>query len=197
MSSLRAIKRRIKSVSGIRQITKAMQMISATKLKRAQDRIERARPYIQKLDDILSDILVSVTSDDLAHPLAVEKGREDVKRVALITITSDKGLCGSFNTNLIRAASDIMKKGRERGIEYELIPVGRRGLEFFRRRNEKILRDDLIHIDMNLPIAFLTELFEYAVSLYTGEGFEEDESFEPFDRVDLLRTLQPSVEQPL
>jgi F-type H+-transporting ATPase subunit gamma len=186
MSNLRAIKRRIKSVSGIRQITKAMQMISATKLKRAQARIEKARPYIQKLDDILSDILASVTSEELQHPLTAEKREEDVKRVALIVITSDKGLCGSFNTHLLKKASEIMKQGREKGIEYELIPVGRRSLEFFRRRNEKILRDDLIRIDMNLPISFLTDLFNYVVSLYTGEGFEDVENFEPFDRIEIV-----------
>ncbi len=163
-----------------------MQMISATKLKRAQNRIERARPYVQKLDDILSDILASVTTDDLEHPLTAEKTAEETKRVALMVITSDKGLCGSFNANIIRKASDVIKEGLAKGIEYELIPIGRRGLEFFRRRGEKILRSDLIHIDQDLPTSFLTSFFRYIVSLYTGEGHESEEEFTPFDKVEVI-----------
>ena len=190
MDDLRAIKRRIKSVTGIKQITKAMEMVSATKLRRTQERIEKARPYVHKLDDILRDILSSTSAEELRHPLttSVEEGT-DAKRIALVLFTSDKGLCGSFNGNLIRRAAAVMAEGKAKGIEYSLIPIGRRGLDYFRRRNASIIRDDLIRIDQDLPVRFLNKLYKYLVGLYTGEGHEDDEDFVPYDRVDIIYSL--------
>jgi F-type H+-transporting ATPase subunit gamma len=189
MDNLRAIKRRIKSVTGIKQITRAMEMVSATKLKRAQDRIERARPYIQKLDDILSDILASASAEELRHPLIAPEEGGEVKRVALILITSDKGLCGSFNANLTRRAVETIKAGQREGIEYHAIPIGRRSVDFFRRRSIKILRSDLIRIDMSLPTSFINDLYKYAVRLYTHEDLEGDEEVITYDRIEIIYAL--------
>lgn len=193
MDDLRAIKRRIKSVTGIKQITKAMEMVSANKLRRTQDRIEKARPYVQKLDDILRDILSSTSAEELRHPLttSAEEGMA-VKRVALVLFTSDKGLCGSFNANLIRRAVAVMAEGKAKGIEYGLIPIGRRGLDYFRRRNVHIIRDDLVRIDQNLPVRFLNKLYKFLVGLYTGEGHDDDD-FIPYDRVDIIFSLFKSA----
>ena len=192
MSNLRILKRRIKSVTGIRQITKAMEMVSATKLKRSQGRSEKARPFVLKLDEILSDILSSPGIGELEHPLTA--GADDVKkveRIALVLITSDKGLCGSFNSHLIRLAANVMKEGKEKGIEYGLIPIGRKGLEYFRRRGFSILRDDLIKIDQDLPTRLLNDLYTYFVGLYTGEGHGDD--FVPYDRIDVVYALFQSA----
>jgi F-type H+-transporting ATPase subunit gamma len=186
MSNLRVIKRRIKSISGIRQITKAMQMVAATKLKRAQARIERARPYINKLDDIMSDILNSPALSEIEHPLTIPKS--GVKKIALMFITSDKGLCGSFNASIIRRVAAILEEGREKGIEYSLIPIGKRGLHYFRRRGANILRNDLINIDQELPLRFISDLYRYLVKLYVVDENDPDEG-DKFDRVDIVYAL--------
>ena len=186
MDNLRGIKRRIRSISGIRQITKAMEMVAATKLKRAQVRIEHARPYIEKLDEILSDILSSATAEALDHPFTVQS---EVKRAALILITSDKGLCGSFNANLIRRATAVMEEGRKNGIEYALIPIGKKGMQFFRRRNANILRTDLIYIDQELPLTFLNTLYAYVTGLFFGTHPEGSEKADRYDRVEIIYAL--------
>ncbi len=184
MDNLRAIRRRIKSVTGIRQITKAMEMVSGTKLKRAQDRIERARPYIDKLDEIMRDILASASAEELRHPFTEQP--DETKRVALMLITSDKGLCGSFNANILRRATAVMEEGKAKGIEYSIIPVGRRGRDYFAKRGLPILRTDLIKIDPELPISFINELYKYIVGLFTGEGHDDEEGFVKFDRIEII-----------
>jgi len=192
MTNLRAIKRRIKSVTGIKQITKAMEMVSATKLKRSQERSGKARPFVLKLDEILSDILSSSSAGELEHPLTASADEvKKVKKVALVLITSDKGLCGSYNSNLIRKAATVMKEGEAEGIEYGLIPIGRKGLEYFRRRGFNIIRDDLIRIDQDLPTRFLNDLYKYFVGLYTGEGHDDD--FVPYDRIEVVYALFQSA----
>jgi len=187
MDNLRAIKRRIKSISGIRQITKAMEMVSATKLKRAQARIESARLYIEKLDEIMRDILASATAEELEHPFTIQP--DVVKRAALVVITSDKGLCGSFNANLIRRATSMTDEGRRAGIEYSLIPIGKKGLQFFRRRNADILRTDLINIDQDLPITLINKLYDYLVGLYAGSNPDGTEKTDTYDRIEILFAL--------
>ena len=97
MATLREIKRHIAGVSSIQKITRAMKMVAAAKLRRAQERILAARPYAIKLDDLLSR-LIQRTSRDV-HPLLVER---EPKNVAIVVVTSDRGLCGSFNSNIIR-----------------------------------------------------------------------------------------------
>src|SRR5215469_11832302 len=98
MANLKEVRNRIKSVTSTQQITKAMKMVSAAKLRRAQDAILQMRPYAQKLQEMLSNI-VSSTSAEMELPLAEERA---VERVLLIPITSDRGLCGAYNANVIK-----------------------------------------------------------------------------------------------
>jgi ATP synthase, F1 gamma subunit len=122
------IRRRIRSVKNTQQITKAMKMVAAAKLRRAHDRIVAARPYAGALREVLRSVASRVESDH--HPLL--SVREE-RNVCLIVVTADKGLCGAFNTNIIKAAQTEI---RERGWEnVALIPVGRKGNDFFRRRD--------------------------------------------------------------
>jgi len=102
LANLRAIKRRIKTVGGIRQITRAMEMVAATKLKKALDRVEHARPYFERMDMVFSHLMASIESNGngMVHPL-MRKGEEDGD-ILLVIIGSDKGLCGSFTTNILR-----------------------------------------------------------------------------------------------
>jgi F-type H+-transporting ATPase subunit gamma len=128
MPNLLDIRRRIKSVKNTQQITKAMKMVSAAKLKRAQDRVVTARPFANKMMQVLG-ALASRTDENFHHPLLDARGDD---RYLLVLVTADKGLCGAFNTNLIKAAQSFIRDNSSKQIE--LLPVGRKGRDFFRRR---------------------------------------------------------------
>src|SRR5258705_1712330 len=129
MPNLLDIRRRIKSVKNTQQITKAMKMVSAAKLKRAQDRVVTARPFANKMTEVLSE-LAKRTDEAFHHPLL--DLRED-QRYLLVLVTADKGLCGAFNTNLIRADQALIKENNGKTIE--LLAIGRKGRDFFRNRS--------------------------------------------------------------
>ena len=128
MANLLDIRRRIKSVKNTEQITKAMKMVSAAKLRRAQDRVINARPFANKMNEVLT-ALASQTTEDFQHPLLDARGDQ---RYLLVLVTADKGLCGAFNANLIKAAQAFLKQ--HPGKQVELVAVGRKGRDFFRRR---------------------------------------------------------------
>lgn len=137
MPNLKDIKRRIKSVKNTRQITKAMKMVSAAKLKRAQDEITAARPYAEKMLELINSLASKASSD--SHPLLENRGNA---RIGLILFTSDRGLCGGFNSQLLRTAERFI---RENGSsEVSLYLVGKRGAEYFKRRSFKILNARII-----------------------------------------------------
>ncbi|MDT4966647.1 MAG: F-type H+-transporting ATPase subunit gamma [Acidobacteriota bacterium] len=128
MPNLLDIRRRIKSVKNTQQITKAMKMLSAAKLKRAQDTVVAARPFANKMTDVLGE-LASHTDEEFHHPLLDARGDQ---RYLIVLVTADKGLAGAFNTNLIKATQSFMRQHQDKTIE--MIPVGRKGRDFFRRR---------------------------------------------------------------
>ena len=131
MATLRDIRRRIRSVRSTAQITKTMEMVSAAKLRRAQTALESARPYDRELKKVLAN-LASASGDSLT-PVFV---RREVKRRAVIVITSDRGLSGAFNVNLIKATEGQLRAG---GAPISLVTLGRKGSDYFRRRNASVL----------------------------------------------------------
>ncbi|HEX8177331.1 MAG TPA: ATP synthase F1 subunit gamma [Pyrinomonadaceae bacterium] len=135
MANLLDIRRRIKSVKNTQQITRAMKMMSAARLKRAQDRVVAARPFANKMMEVMGD-LAARTDEEFRHPLLNARGDE---RYLLILITADRGLCGAFNTNLIKAAQAFIKENA--GKQFEVMPVGRKGRDFFRRRSMDIVSE--------------------------------------------------------
>ena len=135
MANLLDIRRRIKSVKNTQQITKAMKMVSAAKLKRAQDRVINARPFANKMNEVLS-ALAGQTTEDFHHPLLDQRGDQ---RYLVVLITADKGLCGAFNANLIKAAQAFVKENPDKTIEW--VAVGRKGRDFFRRRHAEIVSE--------------------------------------------------------
>ena len=137
MPNLKDIKRRIKSVKNTRQITKAMKMVSAAKLKRAQDEITAARPYAEKMLELINSLASKASSD--SHPLLENRGNA---RVGLILFTSDRGLCGGFNSQLLRTAERFIRENKSS--EVSLYLVGKRGAEYFKRRSFKILNARVI-----------------------------------------------------
>ena len=132
MPSLIDIRRRIRSVKNTQQITKAMKMVSAAKLRKAQDRVIASRPYAAMLETILSNAAAAAGTDDrvMSHSLLA---RRPLKRVQMILMTSDRGLAGAFNGNLIKGAQSFAADNSNAEIHYELL--GRKGRDFFRRRN--------------------------------------------------------------
>jgi len=128
MPNLLDIRRRIKSVKNTQQITKAMKMVSAAKLKRAQDRVVTARPFANKMTEVLAG-LADRTDENFHHPLLDPRGDE---RYLVVLVTADKGLCGAFNTNLTKAAQAFIASNP--GKQIEILAVGRKGRDFFRRR---------------------------------------------------------------
>jgi F-type H+-transporting ATPase subunit gamma len=131
MATLKAIRKRISSVRNTQQITKAMKMVSAAKLRRAQDAAVAARPYAEKMTELLKNVAARVSSE--AHPLL--KVREE-RKIHLVLFTSDRGLCGGYNANLVRAAESFIRKNSDKAIELTL--VGRKGADYFRRRRANI-----------------------------------------------------------
>jgi len=137
MPNLLDIRRRIKSVKNTQQITKAMKMVSAAKLKRAQDRVVMARPFANKMAEVLGE-LAQRTDQDFHHPLLDLRGDQ---RYLLVLITADKGLCGAFNTNLTKAAQAFIRENPDKTIE--LMTIGRKGRDFFRNRHATITSEFL------------------------------------------------------
>src|SRR5229473_2421556 len=135
MANLLDIRRRIKSVKNTQQITKAMKMVSAAKLKRASDRVVNARPFADKMGDVLGE-LSGQTAEDFHHPLLDTRGDQ---RYLLVLVTADKGLCGAFNTNLLKAAQNFVKEHADQSID--LIAIGRKGRDFFSRRRAEIVSE--------------------------------------------------------
>ena len=133
MASLLDMRRRIKSVKNTQQITKAMKMVAAAKLKRSQDRVVASRPFAAKMTEVLGGLGAKVAGE-ISHPLLDERGDE---KYLVVLISADKGLAGAFNANVIKAAQAFLNE--HGGKTAETIPIGRKGRDFFKRRNVKFL----------------------------------------------------------
>ena len=129
MASLKDIKKRIGTVKNTQQITKAMKMVSAAKLRRAQEAVVAARPYADKMADVLSSLALREDAD--SHPLLSERGKG---KALIVLITGDRGLCGGFNTNISKAAERFIREKGEGFESYELLIVGRKGNDYLKRR---------------------------------------------------------------
>ena len=138
MPSLQSVRRKIDSVKKTQKITKAMKMVAAAKLKRTQARILAARPYALKMRETIRNLSRRVNRE--AHPL-LRKREGTHRNVILTVVTSDRGLCGAFNANILRTAVNALKELESRGVKAEVAVVGRKGRDFFRRRDWKVRRE--------------------------------------------------------
>jgi len=127
MARTREIKRRIKSVENTRQITKTMEMVATAKIKRAQERIEAARPYALKMMEVLGNVAGDAEAG--RHPLL--QVHDTIEKTVILVLTSDRGLCGAFNSNIIRAAEAIARREKAEGREVSLVVCGKKGLTYF------------------------------------------------------------------
>jgi F-type H+-transporting ATPase subunit gamma len=136
MANLKEVRIRITSVGSTQQITKAMKLVSATKLRRAQNAITQMRPYAQKLNGLLANLADSIDVDSLK----VYFDKREVKNVLIVPITSDRGLCGSFNANVIKLASRVIAEKYE-GKNITILPIGKKGSEFFGKTKHTVIND--------------------------------------------------------
>jgi F-type H+-transporting ATPase subunit gamma len=167
MANLRVIRKRIGSVKSTQQITKAMKMVSAAKLKRAQDAITAARPYARKMREVVQ--AVAGRAEDGGHPLL--SAREGTK-LALLVVTSDRGLCGGFNSNLLRATNRFLASGSERHEAIFVFAVGRKARDFFRRRRVDI-RKEYVNVLGSLSHAHAEALSKDLVDGFLAGDFDE------------------------
>ncbi len=130
MASLRDIRRKIVSIKKTQQITKAMKMVAAAKLRRAQERVIAARPYSRKMLSVIASLASRV--ERIQHPLLAKR---EPKKVKLLVLTSDRGLCGAYNTNILRKAVEAVREFQAQGKEVRVNIVGRKGRDFFRKRS--------------------------------------------------------------
>jgi F-type H+-transporting ATPase subunit gamma len=129
MANLKAIKKRIGTVKNTRQITKAMKLVSAAKLRRAQDAVVAARPYAAKMLAVLSSLALREESE--AHPLLMERGKG---RVVVVLLTADRGLCGGFNANISKAAERFIRANAQEYVGFDLMIIGRKGRDYLKTR---------------------------------------------------------------
>ncbi|MES1943990.1 F0F1 ATP synthase subunit gamma [Salinisphaera sp. PC39] len=128
MAGSKEVKGKIRSVENTQKITKAMEMVAASKMRKAQERVEAARPYAEKIRRTIGHL--AYANPDYRHPFMVER---EIKRVGLLVISTDRGLCGGLNINLFRRVLGEMRGWKEKGIETDIAVVGRKGIGFFRR----------------------------------------------------------------
>ena len=150
MPAQRDIKRRIVSVRNTRKITKAMEMVAAARLRRAQQRIESARPYALNMMEFIAGLVRYLQVDVGSYPLLKEHGK--VRRVAVVALTADRGMCGAFNSNIVRRALDRVREYQAQGIETDLIVAGRKGIGTLRFQGYKPLAT---YMDITDRSAFL------------------------------------------
>jgi F-type H+-transporting ATPase subunit gamma len=176
MLGTKEIKRRIRSVISIQQITRAMQMIAVSRLKRAEDRLRSARPYAQKIQEFMETLAPSLSS--IRHPLLIQR---PVNKIGLVLITADKGLCGGYNANVLNHAKKFLDHFSEK--ELRLILIGKKGYDFYRRKKFPI-DHTLLQISKDITLQEIKEISGVVI-----KGFEEGR----YDEVDLIYTRYTSA----
>jgi len=166
VASLKDIKRKVGAVQKTKQITRAMNMVAASKFKSAQVKMENFRPYAGKFMDVLSSVALRV--DSSSHPLLAVR---DPKKIRVICMTSDRGLCGGFNTNLIKATERFLRDKGKEGKDVSLVSVGRKGRDFFRKKANIIAQkvDLLSKFDMTLAVSIADEV----ITPFIKEEYDE------------------------
>ena len=167
MANLKEVKQRINSVISTQQITKAMKMVSAAKLRRAQEKIVQMRPYSQKLTTILNNVS-SASEGDEDVVFAVKR---EIKKVLLVPVTSDKGLCGAFNTNILKTTNLAIKE-RFEGAEITVLPLGKKAYEYFKKSNYQVV-DTYFGVFQQLTFDVVKEAATYAMNGFLAGDYDQ------------------------
>ena len=189
MPSLLDIRRRVRAVKSTQQSTKAMKMVAASRLRRAQERIQQARPFARQMRRVLQSLASRV--DPAAHPLLDERAEPKANgRTLLIVITADRGLCGSFNTNVIKAAGNFITEIASRHVVLGL--VGRRGRDFFARRGFEV-RYEQVNLFAQLKFDHAHAIAEAAIEAFVGG--DVDSVYLAYNEFKSVMVQQVSVER--
>ena len=167
MATLRDIRKRLKAIQSTKKITAAMKMVAAAKMRKVQDRMLNFRPYASRMGTVLTD-LAKVAEREI-HPLLALRLK---KKVEVVVITSDKGLCGAFNTNILKAANSYINGLKKEGIELTLSVVGRKARDFFKRRSIP-MRNEWVGLSGRISYTNAQEIAGNLIEAYTGETFDE------------------------
>jgi F-type H+-transporting ATPase subunit gamma len=176
MANLKEVRGRIVSVKSTQQITKAMKMVAAAKLRRAQNRMMQMRPYAQKLTQILQNVTASLVGDDFESKYSEVRKEE---KVLIVTITSDKGLCGAFNTYILRATQNLINKNYSRQNSLgnvTVMPIGKRALDYVKRRNMKSVSDySTIFSQKEITFEDVRKAAEHAMDHFVAGNYDKIE----------------------
>lgn len=164
MATLKEIRTRISAVKSIQKITKAMKMVAAAKLKKAQDKILSTRPYASKLDELFYHV-ISLT--DIASNKFLEE--REIKSQLVVTISSDRGMCGAFNTNILKFAANYINKSET---QTKVVTIGKKSSDFFRKRNYSIVKS-YDHIFNDLTIEFSNSIVDIIVKGYLEKEYDK------------------------
>jgi len=167
MPTLRDIRKRLKAIQSTKKITAAMKMVAAAKMRKVQDRMLNFRPYAMRMETVLTD-LAKVAEREI-HPLLALRLR---KKVEVLVITSDKGLCGAFNTNILKTANNYINNLKKDGVEPSLSIVGRKARDFFKRRSVP-MRNAWVGLSGRISYANAQEIAGNLIEGYTSESFDE------------------------
>jgi F-type H+-transporting ATPase subunit gamma len=167
MATLRDIRKRLKAIQSTKKITAAMKMVAAAKMRKVQDRMLNFRPYASRMGTVLTD-LAKVAEREI-HPLLALRLK---KKVEVVVITSDKGLCGAFNTNILKAANNYINGLKKEGIELTLSVVGRKARDFFKRRSIP-MRNEWVGLSGRISYTNAQEIAGSLIEGYTSETFDE------------------------
>lgn len=184
---MREIKRQIKSVQNTRQITKAMEMVASAKLRKAQERAQASRPYADKLKEVVSSIAEG--TQEVTHPMLESR---PVKRTAYIVITSDGGLVGGYNANILRRVTDLIQSRHSSKSEYDLFVIGRKGRDYLNRRNYPVIHE-VTELSDAPKFADIKSLTYAAVQGFEAGQF--DEIYICYNRFVNAITQLPTVER--
>ncbi|HJZ66605.1 MAG TPA: ATP synthase F1 subunit gamma [Blastocatellia bacterium] len=188
MPNLQDLRRRVRSVRNMQKITRAMKMVAAAKLRRAQERVVAARPYANTMNRALGRL--ASRAGDFHHPLLDQRGDQ---HLVVALVTADKGLCGGFNTNLNKAAQQFIRE--HSGKTVELVTIGRKGRDFFRRRPNKILREYVNVTARTVDHEDAAAIARDLMGVYTAEGSTIDKVFLIYNEFKSVLSQRVTVNQ--
>ncbi|HET7330974.1 F0F1 ATP synthase subunit gamma [Dyella sp.] len=163
MASGREIKTKIKSTQNMRKVTRALEMVSASKIRKAQDLMKASRPYARAMRKVIAH--VAQASTELKHPFLVE--RTDVARVAYVVVTTDRGLCGGLNSNLFRRLLPAIREWQDKGVQVDVVAIGQKAVQFFRRLKGINLIGSATHLGERPKVEQLIGVIKVVLDAYT------------------------------
>lgn len=167
MASLKDIRSRLATTKNTQQITKALKLVSASKLRKAQNNIVNMRPYALSLRRVISDVAVT---QKVIHPLMAQ--RKEVNSVLMVVLTSDRGLCGAFNTNINKFAENYIRENKSRLEKLDFIFVGKKGLDYFAKRNVKPI-DSITRLDKDISYKLASEVADKLLKYFLSGTYDE------------------------